>query len=275
MREMKQYRVAMWYGVFVTMGVLSAGTVHGQDTGVLYGVRAQNGQLLARSLDLSSSRPALERGKLTLAPDERLDAVFQNKDRSIGVLRTSTNAQSSRRALVRMIGIPEHMIDVSAGNVAGLSSPYGASSLLIPLSGAPLALVSHYSDTLPFWLANVDLSSGRVTVLEMPLDRKTRYSHLAQCPDGKIYAVSIAPQWNIRLVRLDIEALSVTQLSPLTIAGLPLRAPPRDLACGPTGQLYALADDRAGSRSIYRLDIASGSLTLIAPFDVDRMVFVR
>jgi hypothetical protein len=56
----------------------------------------------------------------------------------------------------------------------------------------------------------------------------------------------------------------------------PVRSDIADLACGPGGQLYALADlKRSGSNSVFRVDIASGLMTWVREFDVDRFMFTR
>ena len=140
-----------------------AGRGSAEDSGVLYGVRVLDQQLVFRSVDLAGSGPELQLGRLQQPAEERLTAIFQNKDRGIGLIRTSVKEQSSRRALVRMVGIPERVVDASAWEIAGLSSTYAISSIVIPDSGLPIALISHYSDTPAFWLATIDLASSRVS----------------------------------------------------------------------------------------------------------------
>lgn len=269
-------RVAVALAALTACWVCSVGTVQGQDTGVLYGVRAVRGQLIMRSLDLGSSQGTRERGQLARAADERLAGVFQSNDRGIGVVSASSKGGAQRRALVRMVGIPEHLIDVSSGDIAGLSSAYAITSVQVPPSGPPLALVARYTDTPPFWLANVDLKSGQVKILDVPLNPKTHYSHLARCPDGSVYSVSMDPEWKIQLVRLDVDQHAVTPIGQLQLNGQSLRVGLSALACAPSGQLYALADpSHAGMNSLFRVEIATGTLTWVQKFDVDRMVFVR
>ena len=258
------------------VAVGSAGLAHGEDAGVLYGMRAVNGQLIVRSLDLASSEPAQDRGKLSEQAGERLTALFQNKDRGVGVIRTSINAKSARRASIRMVGIPNKPIDMSAADVTGLSSSDSISSVLIPISGPPIALVAHYSDTPRFWLANVNLGSGQVTLLNTALDPRTRYSHLTQCPNASIYAVSMAPQYDVRLVQFDLTKQTVTRLGHLLVKDRVSQVELQGLACAPSGQLYALSDpDHSGTNSVFRIDIATGNMIWLTEFDVDRMIFVR
>jgi hypothetical protein len=50
----------------------------------------------------------------------------------------------------------------------------------------------------------------------------------------------------------------------------------QDMACGPNGVLYALADiDRSGANTLLRIDAVSGRVAAIRKFDVDRMLFVH
>ena len=250
--------------------------VDAENAGILFGIKAVDGQLIARALDLSDSRPALEHGKLAERSDERLSAVFQKKDRAVAVVRTLLKPHSIHRASVRLVGTPEHFIDASTTDVAGLASSYAISSVLIPVSGLPLALVAHYSDTPPFSLANIDLASGRIDLIKPSLNAITRYSHLIQCPDTRIYAVSMAPQYDVRLVQLDIAKQTTTRLARLKLSGEPLHFEIKSLACGPSGAVYALADpSHSGANILLTVDLASGNMILLRPFDVDRMTFIH
>src|SRR5215207_3582222 len=95
-----------------------------QEGGRLYGIRASGSHLIVRSLDIEGFRTVDERGKLPRAADERLAAIFQSRDRAMGMIRVKSPASSSRRALVRMLGLPERVMDVSTSDVAGLRSEY-------------------------------------------------------------------------------------------------------------------------------------------------------
>src|SRR5207248_1549468 len=112
----------------------------------------------------------------------------------------------SRGALVRMLGLPDRVMDVSTSDVAGLSSEYAISSLIMPATGASVALISHFTDTPPYSLATVDVHSGAVSLSTIGLDRRTRYARLTQCPDGRVYAVASALQAETRLVQIELDA---------------------------------------------------------------------
>jgi hypothetical protein len=150
---------------------------------------------------------------------------------------------------------------------------------LVPASGPPIAFIAHYSDTPPFSLATLDLQPGRATIQKtVKLNPQTRYGHLTQCPGGTVYATSVAynEAGDVRIVQVNVDKQQVTPLTKLTINGEPLRNDVRDLACAPSGQLYALADpDHSGTNSLFAASLTTGAMKWDRKFDVDRMTFVR
>jgi hypothetical protein len=103
-----------------------------------------------------------------------------------------------------------------------------------------------------------------------------RFGHLTQCSGGGVYAISLAPQSEVRLVRFELDTLLVKKLAQLQFNDEPIRQDVSDLACGPSGQLYALSDLKSpGVNAVYRVDIETGTLTWVRDFDVDRFVFVK
>jgi hypothetical protein len=247
-----------------------------EEGGRLYGIRAIGSHLIVRSLDIEGFRSVEETGKLPRAADERLAAIFQSRDRAMGMIRTKSPAASSRRGLVRMLGLPERVIDVSTSELAGLRSEYAVSSLIVPAIGAPIALVSHFTDTPPYWLATVDFHSGAVSLSATALDPRVRYARLTQCPDGRVYAVASALQAETRLVQLELDRGIVTPLQLFQVGDEPLRTGVVDLACGPAGQLYALADPTySGINSVFSVNTSTAQMKALVKFDVDRMTFVH
>jgi hypothetical protein len=258
--------VAGWYVQFASAA----------DSGVIFGVRIENGQLVIRSLDLGGSLAVKEHGKFPQPTEQRLAAVFQDKDRSIGVLYASTNTKVTRRVRIQSVGPPERVMDVSASDATGLAPFEALSSVLIPSSGPSTGLVSHFSDTPPFSLVTVNLQPAQVIILKrVQLDPEVRYAHLTKCPDGAVYATALAPQYDTHLVQLDVDKQTVARLVALKHNGENLSKDVRDLACGPSGQLYALHDpDYSGTNSLFRITLATGEMTAIQKFAVDRMAFV-
>jgi hypothetical protein len=230
-----------------------SGPAHARaNAGVVYGVRAEANGLVVRSLDLGTGRDPATHGRLRRQGEERLSSIFLSKDRSIGMLSTSTKKGPGRRALVRGLGHPQQVYDGSEWEALNLGSGQALSSVLVRQSGPPIALVSHYSDTPPYSLAILQMQPGRTVVVRtIALNPYARYAHLTQCPNGAIYATSLAPQWDPHVVTLNVERREVTLLKELKFNGRSLRNDVRDLACSPSGQLFALADpDYSGTNSL-------------------------
>ena len=243
---------------------------------VLYGVKVVGGTLVVRSLDLTSALVE-QPGNLVQPGNERLSAIFQNQDRSINIVRTSTKREVNHRALIRNIGIPGLITDASGRQVDGLAATDSISSLLIPRSGPPIALIAHYTDTPPFSLVALDPQSWKATALHSPwLDPNARYGHLTQCPDGTIYASTRQIEEGVHVIQISLNEARTQEVSELNVDGRLVRNDVSDLACSPSGQLYALADPYySGSNSLFAVKLSTGIMTLLQKYDVDRMVFVH
>lgn len=264
--------------IALTVGGLFCDLATAADSaGMLYGARLTNGQVVVRSLDLNNSRSDEKRVTLPNTGTGRLTGIFQRKDGSINLLLTATGRQSTRRSSVRVIGVRGQLMNVSAAEIGGLAYSYAIASVLVPDAGAPLALISHHSDTPRYWLANVDLQSGTVSLLDtIALDPHARYAHLTQCPDGRIYAVAARREADMQLVQIDLEKAAIVLVGHIEASGRPLLSDIRDLACAPSGQLYALADPTySGTNSLFAMDRSTAQMRPLITFDVDRMAFVR
>jgi hypothetical protein len=243
---------------------------------VLYGVKIAGGTLVVRSLNLTSGLVE-QPGDLVQPGNERLSGIFQNEDRSINVVRTSTKRDVNHRALIRNIGIPGLITDAAGRQVDGLAATDSISSLLISRSGPPIALIARYTDTPPFSLVALDPQSWKPTALHSPwLDPNARYGHLTQCPYGMIYASTREIEEGVHLIEIKLNESKIQQVSELNVDGRPLRNDVSDLACSPSGQLYALADPHySGSNSLFAVELSTGAMRLLQKYDVDRMVFVH
>ena len=275
MNKMIRGAISATCTVATAMSLCWSGIAIGQDTGVLYGVRGAKNQLALRALDLGSMQGVQEKGSLPQPAQQRLVAMFQSPDRGVGLVSTVIGAGMQQRSVVRMVGIPEHPVDASSHKLVNIPVAYAISSVIVPRSGAPLALLARHTDTPPFWLFNIELETGAMKAIDIALSVRTRYEHLTQCPAGAIYAVAVSAEWGTRLVQFDIERLSVTAVAKLQLDSSDHFAL-QDLACGPSGALYGLADvDHSGINSLLRVDTVTGKMTPFQKFDVERMVFVR
>lgn len=256
--------------------LLSASTAMAADIGRLYGVLDADGQMIVRTLDLATLKIE-EKARVAGGKSERLNGLFQRSDRSIGVLQTATANGVGNRGRLRNMGNADRVAASAGGEVSGLKDNWSVSSLLMRKRGEALALVSHYSDTPPFFLATVATNAkGMKVTSATALNPVARFAHLTQCPDGAIYATSMAPQWDTRLVKIDAATKEVFLMAEFSYRGKSLRNDVWDLACGPSGRLYALADpDNAGTNSLFAVNAASGELSYVTPYDVRRMAFVK
>lgn len=256
--------------------LLSASASMAADVGRLYGVKDVDGQMIVRTLDLATLKIE-EKARVAGSKSERLNGLFQRSDRSIGVLHTATSAGASNRGRLRMMGNADRVAASAGGEVAGLKDNWSVSSLLMRKGGEALALVSHYSDTPPFFLATVAANGkGMKVTSATALNPVARFAHLTQCPDGAIYATSMAPQWDTRLVKIDAATKEVFLMAEFGYRGKSLRNDAWDLACAPSGRLYVLADpENAGTNSLFAVNADSGELSYVAPYDVRRMAFIK
>jgi hypothetical protein len=108
------------------------------------------------------------------------------------------------------------------------------------------------------------------------LDPNVRYGHLTQCPDGAIYASSREIEEGVHIVQIELDRSTPREITELQVDGRALRNDVSDLACAPSGQLYALADpDYSGTNSLFAIELSTGAMTLLQKYDVDRMVFIH
>jgi hypothetical protein len=254
----------------------TAGPATAADIGTLYGVKDTPDGLLVRVLDLATLK-VQERGRLPRVAAERLADVYQNANRATTVLQTATSKAVTAHTAVRPAGTPDNVAGGTIARATGLKSIEAISSLVAAPSGASLGLVGHYTDTPPFSLATLTVSPAAIAVTKtVALDPVLRYANLTQCPDGTYYATSMGPQFDTRLVRIASQGATVTQLPELTFRGESLTNDVWDLACGPSGQLYAVADpEYKRTNSLFAVDAKTGVLTFVIEYDVTRMVFVR
>ena len=272
MQRLSNAQVACWAGLLVA-NILCSNAHCGE---MLYGVKDVGGLLVVRSLDLSNST-VQQRGALAHAGTERVSAIFQGRDRSLNVVRISTKRDVGHRTLIHRIGVPEMITDATSRLLTGLDATQSVSGLFIPNSGPAIALIAHYTDTPPFSFATLDLQSWKASALHSPgLNPTVRYGHLTKCPDGSMYASTRKIEQNVHLVRIRLDEATTHQVVELTLYGRALRNDVSDLACAPSGELYALADPQyAGTNSVFAVNLATGVLTPVQAFDVERMVFIR
>src|SRR4051812_33318546 len=120
MTKSNERGIDSFFAALAAFGFCCCEIAFAADSGLLYGVRATGEQYVIRSLDLATSAPAVERGRLAQAGTERLAGIFQNKDGSIQLLRTSFDRRSSNQSLVQNAGVPGKVMDAGSWQIEGL-----------------------------------------------------------------------------------------------------------------------------------------------------------
>src|SRR5690349_14119006 len=80
----------------------------------------------------------------------------------------------------------------------------------------------------------------------------------------------------VHVIKISLNGITADEVGELSVDGRKLSNDVSDLACAPSGRLYALADsDYSGSNSLFVVDLFTGAMTRLQKFDVDRMLFVH
>jgi hypothetical protein len=108
------------------------------------------------------------------------------------------------------------------------------------------------------------------------LEPNRRFSNLAQSPDGRIYATSIAGAGATGLVQLELQLENVINLSQLSFNNQFLGNDLASLTYSPANQLFALADPTyKGINSVFRVNESTGVMEMLTDFEVDKIIFAR
>ncbi len=132
-----------------------------------------------------------------------------------------------------------------------LSVPQGLA--ICPLSGRAFA-----TGIFDLRLQEIDLETGVPTPIDLPISRVTALEF--DPTSGDLYALTLTGQSNTTLVRIDVDGLTkvdVGQVNAFFMTGL---------AFTPDGELLGVRNTgpTADSNTLYRIDKATGNVTLIA-----------
>jgi len=243
----------------------------------VYGVEALGDRYVLRALDTDHPDFVREVATIPMVPGEELHALVQLDDRRIALLRSILASDESPHNELAVVGLPGQLNAIQAQDVAGLDTFATLSQLLVAWGARYYGLVGLHNDRPPYQLVTFSAASTGVLKLKsVELPSETRYANLTQCPDGTIYATSLAAQQGTRLVVLNPESGQVIERSQLT---LNLRRLPSDimsLTCDLNGRLYALADPtRRGTAALYSLDATTGTLCWLGNFAAHKVAFIK
>lgn len=244
---------------------------------VINGVHADDG---AKLLDVTQGRVLNPRSalvsnqsRLTQQPRERLTGLSYLSD---GTLIQSSNSITTEENKPKTSTITFFGNSPKKLTVLGLPANQTVESFVVTNNDSLLALIGQSNGAPPFRLANINRNTGQISFINFTLPANQRFGTLAQCPDGRIYAISLGRLGETSLVRLDLQQGEIINLAQLTYNGTVWDNGLRSLACSPAGQLFALGAIRyETTNSVYTVDPRTGVMTLLREFDVNNIAFPR
>jgi len=243
----------------------------------IYGVEALSDRYVIRTLD--TDHPGSPRELITIPSESQaqLRDLLQLDDGRIALLHTIPAADGSPLARLTIVGMPGQFAAVHYQSVSGLDRFTTLTRLLVGWGARYYGLTGVQDDRPPYQLITFFVSTRDIVKLKaVDLPEQARYANLTQCPDGKIYGTSLAPQQDTRLVMLDPESAQVTDLSPVTLNQRTLPSDVMGLACDVNGRLYVLANPlRRATTSLFILDPGSGAMSWMAEFAANKIALVK
>lgn len=248
--------------------------------GVIYGVRDLGNSYRVHSLDLADYAITSDLLTGNQSTEERIQSLFHMPNGRLALLRTNVTRNANNRSNIEIIGNPGGSLRQHPTNttrVRGLSATQAISIASRPDHGntqSLTAIISHFSDTPPFSVGTIDLTTGQMAILPLQVPEHTRLSNLTQCPDGFYYAISLGVRGGARLVQMKLESETYVELVKLTFDGKTLYKDLKSLTCSPDNELFALGDpDYSGTNTLFQIDPVNGELVFIRTFNVDLITF--
>lgn len=246
---------------------------------LLYGVRIISGRVLLLALDLTTGQIqdlSATTPEITLLPNERISSftLLPNGTFILATAPVTATITGPPASLSRLLSFSSPQ---TLPTLQGLENNSTVESLLGINDLELLSIVSLNQGTPPFRLATINLQTGQVSFInELLLSPIRRFSNLAQCPDGHIYATSIGGEGSTGLVQLDLQQGSIIDLSKLSFDNKPLLNDLVSLAYSPSNQLFALSDPTyKGTNSVFSVNEISGVIEFVTDFEADKIIFAH
>lgn len=244
---------------------------------LIYGIRAASGKVLLLSLELTTGQIQDLSGdnpEISLEPNERLSGFTSLQDGTFILATAPTVANIIGSAS------PSRLLSFSSPQalpaLQGLERNSTVESLLGTNDGKLLSIISLNQGTPPFRLALIDQYTGQVSFIDkLSLPPNQRFSNLTQYPDGLIYATNLAGgEGSTKLLQLDWQQGNLISLVQLSYDNKPWSNDLASLGCSLSNQLYGLGDPtEQGTNSLFGIDASTGVLSLVKPFEVDKITF--
>lgn len=232
-------------------------------------------QVRVQSLDLASNQVQNLPGQSVQAGttakvdnDEVITGLTYLADGTLiaAVTPVRTSRRGNRPTRLKFLGSSRSDLTIS-----GLQRQEELKSLLGTKDGKLIGLVGKKNGTPPYRLVDVNLQTGNFNV-RLNLPQNQRFSNLAQCPDGKIYTISVQDSGAVNLVQLDLgQGIPVT-LSQLQFDNTPWTSGLESLLCSSAGGLLGFGAPRyVQPNSVYTIDVSSGVMAKLTDFDVSKI----
>ena len=243
----------------------------------IYGVEMVGDRYIVRVFDTDHAESVREVAALPAGIGEQLRGLVQLDDRRIALLRTIANGGESPRNELAVLGTPGQLTGVQRRDVYGLEPFMTLTQIFVAWGARYYGLVGLDNDRPPYQLVTFFSGSTAISKLNsVELPAHARYANLTQCPDGTIYASTLAPQQDTRLVTLNPETAQIIELSQLRLNERTVPSDIFGLTCDPKGRLYALADPtRLGTASLFAVDATNGTLRWLGYFRAHKMALVK
>lgn len=163
---------------------------------------------------------------------------------------------------------------------------FNVESVLATKDNKFLSIISYTDGTPPFSLVTFDVATGKIAAdqqSDLPdLVPASRYSNLAQAPDGTIYGVRWGSEGSPLLFKIDFKNRALITGKPkiIPVALLQVNKDEIDndlksIAFSPSGVLYGLGDPKSQrKRSLFKIDPKTGEMNFIREFAVDQIAFI-
>lgn len=246
---------------------------------LLYGVRIISGRVLLLALDLTTGQIqdlSATTPEITLLPNERISSftLLPNGTFILATAPVTATITGPPASLSRLLSFSSPQ---TLPTLQGLDNNSTVESLLGINDLELLSIVSLNQGTPPFRLATINLQTGQVSFInELLLPPIQRFSNLAQCPYGHIYATSIGREGSTGLVQLDLQQGSLINLSQLSFDNQFLSNDLASLAYSPSDPLFALGDPTyKGTNSVFSVNEISGVIEFVTDFEADKIIFAH
>jgi hypothetical protein len=224
--------------------------------------------LVFRRLDLKTGKTQTQTLKEPiLSLGERLTGLTYLGDGTLIISITPDSASANGAEPTRLL-----ILDKSSKTIAvsGLQSHQALDSLLLLKDASLIGLVTEKDGSAPAKIVDLDPKTGKISD-RFDLPKGTRFSCLAESPDGKLYTSVFRANATTDLLEVKSAQKTVNVVAKLTVDGGPWYHGIQSLMFSPAGELLALANlEYRLPNSLYRVKVDTGVMTKLADLEASR-----